>query len=91
MQDGILYKRVRAEYPNSIILPLIGNTDGTNIFRATSGSLWPLQIVQAFLPPNVRYMSENIILAGTHKGKMFTIANAEIVYFILCVIFSFCH
>lgn len=70
MQDGLIYKNVRAKYPNSVILPLVENTDGAKIFKSTIGSIWPLQLLQCFLKPNTRQMSENIILVGLHEGKI---------------------
>lgn len=70
VQDGIIYKKVRTNYPNSLILPFTGNTDGARIFKSTIGSLWPLQLIQCFLPPNIRYLYDNIILAAIHAGKM---------------------
>lgn len=70
LHDCIIYKLARASHPNSIILPIAGNTDGAKIFKSRVGSVWPLQIAQCFLPPNMRYITENIILAAVHEGKI---------------------
>lgn len=69
LHDCSVYKQARAAHPNCIILPIAGNTDGPKIFKSRIGSIWPLQIAQCFLPPNIRYVSENNILAAIHKGK----------------------
>lgn len=70
VHDGIIYQRAKAKYPNSIILPLVGNTDGARIFNSTNKSIWPIQFYQCFLPPNVRYIPENIIVTAICEGKI---------------------
>lgn len=48
---------------NSITLTL--NTDGVSIFNSnTKKSLWPLIICINDLPPNIRFLRKNIIIAG---------------------------
>lgn len=44
------------------------NTDGASKYKSNAKSLWPLILVQNYLPPNIRYKRENVILAGLHYG-----------------------
>lgn len=67
-QDGNIYRNAKTKYQNSIILPLVGNTDGARIFNSSNNSIWPIQFYQCFLPPNARYIPENIIVAAIHEG-----------------------
>lgn len=63
IDDGTLYKQITAKNPNIHILGLTLNTDGANIYKSSKGSLWPVQLYANFLPPNIRYASENIIVS----------------------------
>lgn len=60
------FKRIQKKYGDLIVLPLIVNTDGVQVFKSTTKSLWLIQIGQGFLPPKMRYMPENILLAAAH-------------------------
>lgn len=53
---------------SSFLLPLSVNTDGAKIFKTDSKSLWLLLLSQNYLPPEIRYLQENIILAGMYYG-----------------------
>lgn len=44
------------------------NTDGVKIFNIGKESLWPILLVQNFLPPNERYLNKNILLVGLYYG-----------------------
>lgn len=50
------------------IISLSLNTDGANKFKCNSRSIWPIQIIQNFLPPRQRYETRNIITAGLFYG-----------------------
>lgn len=63
------FENVRKIYPSSIILPLIVNTDGAQLHRASKNSLWLIQCYQAFLPPAKRYNPANILIVAAHFGK----------------------
>lgn len=51
------------------VLSLTLNTDGAKIFNSSKSSLWPIQLVQNYLPPNIRFRRENILLVGLFCGK----------------------
>lgn len=63
------FENVRKIYPSSIILPLIVNTDGAQLHRVSTNSLWLIQCYQAFLPPAKRYIPANILIVAAHFGK----------------------
>lgn len=68
--DGLIYKDVSEKLPaDAIILSLVLNTDGIQMFDSNKCSVWPLQIVLNFLPPNLRYLMENILVAGLYFGS----------------------
>lgn len=50
-------------------LSLAMNTDGVQIYNSGSASLWPIYLVQNYLPPEIRYKRENIILVALHYGE----------------------
>lgn len=73
IQNGLVYKNltreinennnsIKEEIPFSIVL----NIDGIQVFNIGSDSLWPIQLVLNGLPPKVRYLQENIIVAGIY-------------------------
>lgn len=61
-----LYKKCEMLDGNVISLSL--NTDGANKFKCNKRSIWPIQVVQKFLPPNQRYETQNIITTGIFYG-----------------------
>lgn len=67
--DGRILKAMIAKYENDILLPLTVNTDGAAIYNSRSVSIWPIQICQNYLPPEVRFKNENLLLVGLHVGK----------------------
>lgn len=50
------------------MLPLCVNTDGAKVFKTGAESLWPVLLIQNYLPPNLRYLQRNIIIAGLYYG-----------------------
>lgn len=68
VQDGLQYRKIRENYPDSIVLSLSVNTDGARIYNSTNKSLWPIQLYQNFLRPKMRYVPDNIIVAAMHEG-----------------------
>lgn len=71
MQNSIQYKNAKEKFPDAIILPLALNTDGARLFNSTNKSIWPLQVIQNFLKPTIRYVPENIIVAAIYEGKKY--------------------
>lgn len=68
IHSGERFKRAESKYPKMIILPLVANTDGANIYKSSSKSIWLIQCYQSFLPPSYRFVPENIIIAAAHFG-----------------------
>ncbi|KAK3926367.1 Formiminotransferase N-terminal subdomain-containing protein [Frankliniella fusca] len=60
--DGDVYKN--AEKSTPFTLTAMWNTDGVQIFNSSSFSLWPFFLVINELPPDKRFLSENILIAG---------------------------
>lgn len=56
------------------ILSLMINTDGISLKKSGVKSVWPLQIICNFLPPQIRYRKENILCVAffcdDHKPDM---------------------
>ncbi|KAK3921762.1 Nuclear distribution protein PAC1 [Frankliniella fusca] len=63
--DGELYKAAEQDILSELTnISLMWNTDGLQIFNSTSFSLWPWYFVVNELPPEKRYLSENMLIAG---------------------------
>jgi hypothetical protein len=68
--DGTVYKNIAKKFGNDcIIMSLSLNTDGVQVFDVNKNSVWPLQLVMHFLPPHLRYRTENIIVTGLFYGR----------------------
>lgn len=67
--DGNLYQRAREKYPNSIVLCFTLNTDGAQVHNSQKKSVWPVQLYQNYLPPHLRFKSENILLVNLYFGR----------------------
>lgn len=70
IQSGNIYKNIATKFSNSIILSLVLNTDGANVFKSSTKSLWPIQLYQNYLPASMRYIAENIMVVGLYFGSM---------------------
>lgn len=68
IDDGQLFKNLRNKYSNELLTFTL-NTDGANVFSSTKCSLWPVQLYLNFLPPHLRYLSENIITTTLYYGE----------------------
>lgn len=68
IDDGEAFKKIAADHPNSKILALTMNVDGACIFRSSKNSLWLTQLYLLFLPPKIRFRSENILLVTLYFG-----------------------
>lgn len=76
IHDGDIYKNLKKEISKNdngsmqtIPLSFVVNTDGVQIFNIGNDTLWPILLIQNFLPPNIRYLKENIIVVGLFYGK----------------------
>lgn len=67
--DSKIYKRVMADIDDQYILPFTINLDGAKIFNSSKTTLWPIQATQGFLPPNIRFLRENILIIGLYCGN----------------------
>lgn len=70
-QDGEILRNILAEYKDSEvnILSLCLNVDGANKFKSNNYSVWPIQLIQDYLPPYMRFIPQNIILNGLYYQK----------------------
>lgn len=64
--DGKIYKKIREQFCEDTILPFNLNIDGGKIFTSSKTSLWPIQLVQLYLPPEIRYLSQHILVVGLY-------------------------
>lgn len=62
-----LYRSFSKSEQNVISLTM--NTDGANKFKSNTHSVWPIQIIQNFLPPNIRFQPKNILTVGLYYGE----------------------
>lgn len=71
MCDGEILKEVENEFGSSdtTICSLALNFDGASRYKSNNLSIWPIQLIQNFLPPSIRYHRKNIIIAGLYYGK----------------------
>lgn len=69
IQDASQFKISQEKHSKKIVLSLTVNTDGAQMFNSTNTSIWPIQICQNFLPPHMRYVPDNILVVGLHRGK----------------------
>lgn len=67
--DGFLFKKIQESNPLSHVLSLTLNTDGGNIYKSSKNSLWPVQLYMNFLPPNLRFRPENILVVTLYFGE----------------------
>lgn len=66
--DGEMFKSAQTKSSDTL-LPLTLNLDGAKIFRSSATTLWPIQLIQNYLPPNKRFHSKNILLVGLYCGQ----------------------
>lgn len=69
IDDGKLLKHLRQKHPNSIVLGFTLNTDGAQLHNSQKNDVWPVQLYQTFLPPHLRFKSENIIVTTLFFGR----------------------
>lgn len=71
VHDAVILKKLYDQFSKSgrNVISLTLNTDGANKFKSNSCSVWPIQIIQNFLPPEQRYKPINILTIGLYYGK----------------------
>lgn len=80
--DGTLFKQVSEKNDDSIVLSLTLNTDGAQIHNSQKNAVWPVQLYQNYLPPHLRFKSENILLTTIYFGR--TQPNTTTLLYPLC-------
>lgn len=70
--DGEILKKVLKQYKDSgtNILSMCLNVDGASKFRSNATSLWPIQLSQNYLPPEIRFLPDNIIVNALYYGSV---------------------
>lgn len=68
IDDGVAFQNIAAKFPNAKILGFTVNIDGAAMYRSSKGSLWITQLYQNYLPPNIRYRPENILIVSLYYG-----------------------
>lgn len=66
--DSEIQKRIIDKNPNKKVLSLTLNIDGGLIADKSTHSLWPVQLYQNYIPPEIRFLPENILVAGLYYG-----------------------
>lgn len=69
VDDGKLMLSLRQKNPGTIILGFTINADGAQVHNSQKNSVWPVQLYSNFLPPNLRFKSENIIVTTLYYGR----------------------
>lgn len=69
IHNAQIFKSTQECFPNSILLPLIINTDGAKVYNSNQKSLWMIQAGQAYLPPSKRYLPQNVLIIAAHFGS----------------------
>lgn len=67
--DSKIYQKLQAKSVDCILLPFTICTDGVKIFHSSRTSLWPIQMTQGYLPPNIRFLRENVLIVGLYCGN----------------------
>lgn len=68
IDDSEAFKKLAARYPHSKLLSFTMNSDGAALYRSSKGSLWITQLYQNYLPPDIRYRTENILIVSLYFG-----------------------
>lgn len=66
--DSNVYKEASLKCGEQILLPLSVNLDGAKIFNSSKSTLWPIQIIQHYLPASIRFRRENLLIVGLYCG-----------------------
>lgn len=71
VHSAIFLRNIYDSFINSEqnVLSLTLNTDGANKFKSNNFSVWPIQLIQNYLPPEVRFKPINILTVGLYYGE----------------------
>lgn len=72
VHDGAILRTLLDFYRESDVnvLSLSLNIDGANKFKSNVLSVWPIQLIQNYLPPKIRFLPENIIISGLYYNNV---------------------
>lgn len=68
IDDGLLFEKLSTGN-SDILLTFTINSDGAEIYKSNRASIWPIQLCANFLPPDIRFKNENILLYMLYVGK----------------------
>lgn len=69
VDDGLVFQEISKAYPDAMILSFTINTDGAQMYKSNNSSLWPIQINANFLPPQLRFKRDNILVYSLYLGR----------------------
>lgn len=69
IDDGMVFKRLSEENPDTKILSFTINSDGAPVYNSNNVSMWPVQLIANFMPPHIRYKQSNILLSSLYISK----------------------
>lgn len=69
VDDSKIQKNVIEKFSNEKVLSLTLNIDGGLVTEKGGYSLWPIQLYQNYLPPQIRFLPENIVVGGFFYGE----------------------
>lgn len=67
LYDGTIWNGM--EWDDGIKMSLTMNADGAQCTKTTTKSMWMIQLYQNYLPPQLRYKRENILISTVHYEK----------------------
>lgn len=67
--DGTILNEIKKNYFDCIILSMTMNADGAQPYKSSKSTFWPIQLCQNYLPPKLRYKSENIIVSVLYNSR----------------------
>lgn len=70
IDDGALFKTLSKENPNTMILSFTINSDGAPLYKSSKLSMWPVQLIANFLPPDIRYKKQNVLVHTLYISKV---------------------
>lgn len=70
VDDGMLFKRISEENSDTKILAFTINSDGALMYNSSKVAMWPEQLIANFLPPNIRYKQQNILVHSLYISKL---------------------
>lgn len=80
IDNGLIFEKISTEN-SDMLLSFTINSDGAEMFKPGAVSMWPIQLCANFLPPDIRFKNENILLYMLYVGKKKTKPNRIILSF----------